>query len=153
VLALEGYQRDTQQQMSRDNVESLHRAIDTFNRRDLDAFLAVNDPDVEFTPYERALEGLGPYRGHDDVRTWWKEAFAALPDLRAEVHEVRDLGDVTVSRGRLRGTGAGSGASFERTLWMAHEWRDERQVWWRAFDNEEEALEAAELRQAAIRAR
>jgi hypothetical protein len=34
-----------------------------------------------------------------------------LPDLRAELHEVRALGDVTVGRGR--------GASLERTLWLA----------------------------------
>lgn len=133
--------------MARENVELLHQAIDTFNRRDLDAFLALMDPGVEFTPYERALEGLGPYRGHDGVRTWWEESSATLPDLRAELYEVRELGNVTVSRGRLRGTGAGSGASFERTLWMANEWRAKKQVWWRAFESEAEALEAAGQRQ------
>jgi ketosteroid isomerase-like protein len=116
------------------------------NRRDLDAFLALMDPDVEFTPYERAVEGLGPYRGHDGVRTWWKDAFAALPDLSAELYEVRDLGDVTFAHGRLRGAGAGSGASFERTLWMANEWRDKKEVWWHAFGSEAEALEAAGLK-------
>ena len=132
--------------MSRENVELLHQAIDTFNRRDLDAYLATNDPDVEFTPYERAMEGLGPYRGHDGVRTWWEESFAVYPDLRAELYEVRALGDMTVARGRLRGTGAGSGASFERTLWLANEWRDKKVVWWRAFETEAEALEALGLR-------
>jgi ketosteroid isomerase-like protein len=133
--------------MSRENVELVHQAIDAFNRRDLDAFLALMDPGVEFTPYERALEGLGPYRGHDGVRNWWEESFAALPDLRAELNEVRDLGNVTFARGRLRGTGASSGASFERTLWMANEWRDRKQVWWHAFGSEAEALEAAGLRE------
>jgi len=132
--------------MSQENVELLHQAIDAFNRRDLDAYLALQDPDVEFTPYERALEGLGPYRGHEGVRTWWEESFAALPDLSAELYEVRDLGDVTFSRGHLRGTGAGSGASFERTLWLVNEWRDKKTVWWRAFESEAEALEAAGLR-------
>jgi ketosteroid isomerase-like protein len=133
--------------MSRENVELLHEAIDTFNRRDLDAYLATNDPEVEFTPYERAVEGLGPYRGHDGVRIWWEESFAVLPDLRAELYEVRALGDMTVARGRLRGTGAGSGASFERTLWLANEWRDKKTVWWRAFETEAEALEAAGRRE------
>jgi ketosteroid isomerase-like protein len=133
--------------MSQENVELLHEAIDVFNRRDLEAFLALNDPDVEFTPYERALEGLGPYRGHEGVRTWWEESLATFPDLSAELYEVRDLGDLTVSRGRLRGTGAGSGASFERTLWMVHEWRDKKHVWWRAFGSEAEALEAAGRRE------
>jgi hypothetical protein len=132
--------------MSRENVEALHQAINAFNRRDLDAYLATNEPDVEFTPYERALEGLGPYRGHDGVRTWWEDSFAALPDLNAELHEVRDMGKITLARGRLRGTGAGSGASFERTLWLANEWRDKNVVWWCAFESEAEALEAAILR-------
>jgi hypothetical protein len=133
--------------MSRENVELLHRAIDTFNRRDLEAYLATNDPDVEFTPYERAVEGLGPYQGHDGVRIWWEESFAVYPDLRAELYEVQTVGEMTVARGRLRGTGAGSGASFERTLWLANEWRDKKVVWWRAFGSEAEALEAVGLRE------
>jgi hypothetical protein len=133
--------------MSRENVELLHRAIDTFNRRDLETYLATNDPDVEFTPYERAMEGLGPYQGHDGVRTWWEESFAVYPDLRAELYEVETVGDMTVARGRLRGTGAGSGASFERTLWLANEWRDKKVVWWHAFETETEALEAVGLRE------
>jgi ketosteroid isomerase-like protein len=131
--------------MSQENVELLHHAIDTFNRRDLEAYLATNDPDVEFTPYERALEGLGPYRGHDGVRIWWEESLAILPDLTAELYEVRALGDMTVARGRLHGTGAGSGASFERTLWLVNKWREAKVVWWRAFESEAEALEAAGL--------
>ena len=59
--------------MSQENVELIQRAFEAFNRRDLDAFLELMAPEVEFTPYERALEGLGPYRGHDGVRTWWEE--------------------------------------------------------------------------------
>jgi hypothetical protein len=46
--------------MSQENVELLHGAIEAFNRRDLDGFLEFADPGVEFTPYERAVEGLGP---------------------------------------------------------------------------------------------
>jgi ketosteroid isomerase-like protein len=105
------------------------------------------DSGVEFTPYERAVEGLGPYRGHDGVRTWWEDFFAALSDFSADLHEVRDLGDITFARGRLHGQGATSGASFERTLWMVVEWRDGKQVWWRAFESEADALSAARLRE------
>src|SRR5688572_26335634 len=115
--------------MSRENVELNYRSHDAFNRRDLEAYLALNDPDVEFTPYERAIEGLGPYRGHDGVRGWWKEALEILPDLSVELEEVRDLGDLTLVRGRLRGHGAGSGASFERTYWGLFHWRDKKIVW------------------------
>jgi hypothetical protein len=133
--------------MSRENVELFHQAIDAFNRRDLDAYLATQDSEVEFTPYERALEGLGPYRGHDGVRTWWEESLATLPDLNAEIHEVRAHGNLTFARGRLSGTGAESGASFDRMLWLANEWREGKTVWWQAFGSEAEALEAAGLRE------
>ena len=42
---------------------------------------------------------------------------------------------------------AGSGAPFERTYWGLFRVRDERVVWWHAFQNEAEALEAASLAQ------
>ena len=135
--------------MSHENVELAYRAIEAFNRRDLDGFLALMDPGVEFTPYERAVEGLGPYRGHDGVRIWWEEAFAILPDLRAEIYEVRDLGDMMFMSGRLRGQGASSGASFERAMCLAMEWRDKKEVWWHAYATDAEALEAATARTAA----
>ena len=89
--------------MSQENVELLHRAVDAFNRRDLDAYLALQDSGVEFTPFERAVEGLGPYIGHQGIRTWWEDSFAALPDLSSHLDEVRDLGHITVARGRLHG--------------------------------------------------
>jgi ketosteroid isomerase-like protein len=136
--------------MSRENVELNYRSHDAFNRRDLDAFLALHDPDVEFTPYERAIEGLGPYRGHDGVRDWWQEAFEVLPDFKVGLDEVRDLGDLTLVHGRLRGRGAGSGACFERTYWGLFRWRNQRIVWWHAFRTESEALEAVGLSEQSI---
>jgi hypothetical protein len=65
--------------MSQENVELQHRVIDDFNRRELDAYLALIDPDVEFTPYEVSVQGGDPYRGHDGVRNWWRDSFAVLP--------------------------------------------------------------------------
>jgi ketosteroid isomerase-like protein len=137
--------RDTAQAMSRDNVELHHRVIDAFTRRDLGAYLALMDPEVEFTPYEVWVQGGEPYRGHAGVRSWWEESFAVFPDLRAEVHEVRDFGDRTFASGRIYGQGAGSGASIERAMWLANEWRTQKVVWWSAFGSEAEALEAAGL--------
>ena len=68
-----------------------------------------------------------------------------LPDLRVEPDEVRDLGDWTLTRGKLSGHGAESGALFERVLWHTVKWRNQKQVWWNAFDSEAAALEAVGL--------
>jgi hypothetical protein len=133
--------------MPQENVEKVYRAIDAFNRRDLAAFLALMDPDIEFTPYEVAVQGGNPYRRHAGVRIWWEESFAVIPDLRAEIFEVRELGDTLFVGGRLLGQGASSGASFERPMWLAMEWREGKEVWWRAYGSKAEALEAAGRRQ------
>jgi len=131
--------------MSKEKVDLHYHAIDLFNQRDLGAYLALMDPEVEFTPYEVWVQGGEPYRGHAGVRSWWEESFAVFPDLRAEVYEIRDSGDRTFASGRIRGQGAGSGASIERAMWLANEWRDGKCVWWCAFGSEAEALEAAGL--------
>jgi hypothetical protein len=131
--------------MSQENVELHYRVVDLFNLRNLQAYLALMDPDVEWTPYEVWVQGGEPYRGHAGIRSWWEETFAVLPDLRAEVYEIRDFGDRTFASGCLRGHGAGSGASIERAMWLANEWRDQRTVWASAFGSKTEALEAAGL--------
>ena len=131
--------------MSRGNVERAYQATDAFNRRDLDALLALIDPEVEFTPFEVAIEGGEPFRGHDGIRTWCDETFAVFPDLTMRIDEVRDLVDVALVHGRLVGEGAGSGAQFERALWMAQLWRDGQVAWWSARETEAEALEAVGL--------
>ena len=132
--------------MARENVHLQFRAFETFNERDLDGFLALMDPEMEFVPYERALEGGGAYHGHAGVRRWWQDSFEAFPDFRSEPEEVRDFGDVTLARGRLHGHGAGSGARFDRTLWHVARWHNRRTTWWHAFDTEAEGLEAVGLR-------
>jgi ketosteroid isomerase-like protein len=49
--------------MSQENVELTYRTFDALNRRDLDAYLALTDEDVEFVPRTSAIEGESVYRG------------------------------------------------------------------------------------------
>jgi ketosteroid isomerase-like protein len=131
--------------MSEENVERIHRAFDAFNRRDLDAFLALIDPEAEFTTRYMEMEGDPYYRGHDGVREWWRTLLAIFPDFSVEVLEVRDLGDSGIAALRVRGHGVDSGVPFEETIWAAGEWRDGKVTRWRNFGSESEALEAAGL--------
>jgi ketosteroid isomerase-like protein len=131
--------------MSQENVVLFHRAHDAFNRRDIDAFLALTDPDVEFTPLLLKMEGGEAYRGHDGVRSWWQNLFGVYPDFSTEIEEIRDLGDVTVARLRVRGHGVESDAPMEQETWQVGEWRDNKVIRWDTFLSEAEALEAAGL--------
>jgi ketosteroid isomerase-like protein len=131
--------------MSEENVDVLHQAIDAFNRRDLDAFLALCDPDVEFISYLAQVEGGDPYRGHDGVQDWWERLLAVYPDFRAEIEEARDLGDRTIARARVHGRGVESDAPMDQTMWQLAEYRHGKTIGWRFFTSEADALEAAGL--------
>ena len=129
--------------MSQENVELVYRAVDALNRRDLDAFLALMDDDVEAAPQLAAVEG--GYHGLDGVRRWWENLHDGFPDFTIEVVEVRDLGDLTVTAAHARGHGAGSDTPFEQTLWISAEARHEKVVRWSTHRTEAEALEAVGL--------
>jgi ketosteroid isomerase-like protein len=130
--------------MSQENVELAYRAIDMFNRRNLDGFLALNAKDVRADPRLAPMEG--GYHGHDGIRRWWKTLLDGIPDFSAEVVEVRVLGDdLVLAVTDTRGHGAQSAAPFEETSWLPIRIRQGKAVWWGVFLTEREALEAAGL--------
>jgi ketosteroid isomerase-like protein len=131
--------------MSQEHVELIHRALDAFNRRDLDAVLAMLHGDVEFGSRLAAMEG--GFHGHEGIRRWWQTILDASPDRTIEIVEVRDLGDVTLTMARARGHGAVSHIPYEETIWSVARWRGKKAVWWGVFSTKAEALEAVGLRE------
>ena len=131
--------------MSQENVELAQRAYEAFNRRDLGAYLALMDDDVEAVPRMVAMEGGHHYHGHTGVRRWWEDLFDVFPDFVIEGAEVRDLGDLTFGTVRLRGHGAGSDTPTDEAIWSVIRWRRGKCVWWRTYDTRAEALEAVGL--------
>jgi ketosteroid isomerase-like protein len=129
--------------VSQENVELLRRVYDAFNRRDLDAALALVDDAVEGVPRIAAIEGS--YHGQEGMRRFWKNFLDAFPDMTAEVDEVRDVGDLTVAAVHLRGQGASSDLPSDQTVWQIVRWRRRKCVWWRVFDTRDEALKAVGL--------
>jgi ketosteroid isomerase-like protein len=129
--------------MSEENVELLYQAYEAFNRRDLDALLALCAPDVEFISYLMQVEGGDPYRGRDGVRSWWDRLLAVYPDFEAEIEEARDLGDLTIARVRMHGRGVQSDAPMDQALWQSQQGKV---IWWRLVSSEAGALEAAGTR-------
>jgi hypothetical protein len=123
--------------MSQENVKLVYRAHEAFNRRDLEAFIALIDSEAELIPLNVELPGVISYGGHDGLRSFWDDLFDSSPGFTTEVDEVRDLGNVTVARVRLG----------EKTAWQVAEWRRGKAVFWHSCRSEAEALEVAELRE------
>jgi ketosteroid isomerase-like protein len=127
--------------MSRENVELTYRAVDAFNRRDLDALRALADEDVEVFSRLAPIEE-SRYRGHEGLLRWQQDLYGVFPDWHGELLEVRDFGDFTMGAIRVRGHGGESGVPVDQVIWQVGAWRNGRLVRITSHGSEAEALEA-----------
>ncbi len=78
--------------------------VGAYNRRDLDAMLALQDEDI--VSYPSALFGHRPHLGHAGVRAWWQEMVDSGRGYQVVVSEVRLLGpDRFAALGEIHGEG------------------------------------------------
>ena len=74
--------------MSQENVETVRRAFQAFNDRDVDAMLANWSDDVEMRLIGGFADLMGSeFRGHEGIRLWMDEWVGNL-DVRAEIEYV-----------------------------------------------------------------
>jgi ketosteroid isomerase-like protein len=130
--------------MSEENVKTLKRVIEAYNRRDIEPLLEAADPEVEWYPFTAQVEGDEAYHGHEGIRQWWANIDAAFEEFEATVGEVHDLDDTAVALGRLRARFR-SGVSLDTEIGWVVRFRNGLGVWGRAYQTHAEALEAAGL--------
>jgi ketosteroid isomerase-like protein len=84
--------------MSQENVELALRTLDAFKRRDVDALVALLDPDVVWEENPE-LPGLREvYRGRAEVREWMVAVLEVFENLQVEVAELTELGGGNAAR-------------------------------------------------------
>jgi ketosteroid isomerase-like protein len=107
--------------MSKENVEAAtwietaRRAIDAWNRQDLDAFLDTWHPDCEWRPaFPRSLEGVGTtYRGREGIARAWHGVRAVWDEYRLDPEEAHIVGERLVVVGRVYARGRESGLDLD----------------------------------------
>lgn len=124
-----------------DSAELAREAFAALQQRDLDGFLELMDPDVEFTSLIQESEAK-LYCGHAGVRKFLDEMLSVFPDWRPEVESAESFGETALVKVRFQGTGTGSGMSVEQTAWQVAHGRDGKVVGWRFFRTEDEARAA-----------
>ena len=107
------------------NAEMARAWIEAFNRGDTDALLLGASAETEWVvapehPAATTHRGIGEIAGY--LNDWR----ATLPGLTYEVDEILERGDLVLLVGRLRGTGAGSGAATEVPVATLTTFRDGR---------------------------
>ena len=134
--------------MSQENVEVVRRGLEAWQRDDLEAFLSVIDPDVEWHPgLEGRVEGMGGvYRGIEGAREFWTVRRSEFQAFGLEFQEPRDLGDDRVlTLGHLRWRGAASGLEIESPFALVATVRAGKVVRSIGYLSHREALEAVGL--------
>jgi uncharacterized protein len=130
--------------MSQENVEALRNGYRAFNRGDLEAVVALCDPDVEYDLSRRTFDP-GVYRGHEGLRENFSLMAEQWTTIRQEPQDFIVAGDSVVVPIRFVGVGKQSGV--ETTANAAHVWkfRSGKVVRQTTFQTLDEALEAVGL--------
>jgi ketosteroid isomerase-like protein len=123
------------------NIELVRDQIDALNRGDWSGAIRGLDPDVEWVvarehPASRTVRGL------DELRAYQADWRETLGELRFEVDEIVDRDDRVITIGRIRGTGAGSGAEVVVPIAFVNHFRDGIVVRVEEFLEPREALES-----------
>jgi hypothetical protein len=119
-------------------IARVRAVLDAYSRRDFDAVIAANDPEIEVI----RAGGLQPVRGNDAIREWM--APDAFESQIVEPLEFRVSGDKVLVRQRNKIHGAGSGLEADFVSWSVWTLGDAGLVVrLELFQEEAEALKAA----------
>jgi ketosteroid isomerase-like protein len=105
------------------DVELIRRALDAWNRRDIEDLLALCDPEIEFVNSPTAVEP-GTRRGFDETTAAVQAQWDVLLDARQEIERIFDDGDEVVTLGSLSRRMPESEARLEQPILMSWQTRN-----------------------------
>jgi ketosteroid isomerase-like protein len=129
--------------MSQENGEAFKRAIEAYNRRDVEALLHELDTEIEWRPVLPVVLGgdATVYRGHDGVRQLLRDLDEVLAERQLDFSDIRDVGDHVVATGSLRIRGKSSGALSESPFGCVAELKNGKAIRIQTYLDPSEALE------------
>jgi SnoaL-like domain len=95
--------------------EAISVIVDTFNRDDIEGFIAICAPDIEL----RSLRGLiedAVYRGHHELRVFERDLDSVWSERHMDALGVETREDTALLLARLRMRGRASGVLAERDV-------------------------------------
>ena len=84
------------------DIEVVKATFAAFAARDLQAVLALSDPDIEFKAVTGEHAGrTEPYRGHDGMRQYFRDVAEVWEELRLTPREFREEDDLVLVTGKV----------------------------------------------------
>jgi uncharacterized protein len=131
--------------MAEDVVEVIRRAIDAFNAADVEAMLALADPEFEWRPaFGAATDAATAYHGHSGFREYWRGTQDIWRHFHFEPEQFTDDGTSIVVVGRGSGQAKGSGIKIDQPFAMLWKVREGKTVFGQTFTDIDEARVTAE---------
>ena len=131
--------------MSQENVEVVYRALSALEDFDHRRVAILFSHDAEW--HSSAFPGPRVCVGPDAIMGVWEELAEEVHELRREIEQVSDVGDLVVVGGHSWGSGRVSGAPIDMRWGAIVEVADERIVRVDLHGDYAKALEAAGLRE------
>jgi ketosteroid isomerase-like protein len=126
--------------MSERNVDLHRRTMDAYNARDIEAWIALADPQIEFHSTFAAVGGA-VYHGHDGLRRYFRDIDNVWgAETRLEAEAFFDLGENTLVFQVLHGRGRHSGAQVAMPVALVVRWRDGMAVYMKGYARRRDAL-------------
>jgi ketosteroid isomerase-like protein len=128
------------------DIEVTSRAWAALQQRDLEGFLDLIDPEIEFISLVAEAEGA-TYRGHAGVRDWWATGRRIARGVALHVQGFTSLGGGHMLTSVVI-TGTVAEVEVPQTMWHLVEIREGKAVWWSVFRSEREARGASGAKRA-----
>jgi len=130
------------QEMSQENVETVRRFFDRWNRGDREIRADEVDPELEL--HSQIMGGV--VRGVDGLQAWFLEIEQQFEEWQQHIAEVRELDrDRLLVIGEIHLRGRGSKVEFDQPMAWLMDFRDGRLLRLETFVHRSEALDAAGL--------
>jgi ketosteroid isomerase-like protein len=130
--------------VSQENVEIVRASWTAWERGDMEAFVAFDDPAIEIFDHDLP-DATESYRGLDGLGRWEADWAASWDSWRWEPEEFIDAGDRVVVILRVRARGCRSGVDVERLDGAVWTLRDGKGVRLDYYGSKPEALKAVGL--------
>ena len=126
-------------------MEIVLKQVEAWNRGDVDAFVALVSPDVEWEDPMYWSEVSRTYRGKDELREWFRRVLEPWESFHIEADEIREAEDWVLAGGVITARGKGSGVETQLRGWNVFWVRDGMITKRQPFLDREQALKAAGL--------
>jgi len=131
--------------MSQENVDHLMRALEAFNRGDLDSFRKALASNPSIVPLRAALETETIYTGPRAVDEFWAATQEDWVDARIDVESVEAYGEQVLLIGVYSGRSRAASVPFDQPFGLVAHYEDGKARLLRTYADPRDAREAVKV--------